>query len=529
MTKNLATLLPFFFALAACNLSDPDAAKLVLEPEGLARPDMRADLDMRAQEMQVPAAPLDMGADMRADMSAALDMRDMSPACVEQDPAKACAEVSASCGMIQATRCDGSPIDCGSCPGFTFCQESSCAIPHISAPEAMAQGSMFGATLAVHDEALLVGAPRAGARVDDRNDKHEGAVAQYRVGGGAWALSSTLAAPQRAQSITAGFGASIHLGAQRALIGAPRSGAQSLQANLNHGALFLVELQQDKLTVLGSFAQDGGILGAFFPGCLGAAALPDGAGEQVIVGMPCRTENDRANVGRIAVFDTAQMSSAYEFNAANSQKDARFGSAMVFMGDYLVSSEPGSLDEYKGTLESTLQFFHRPEQQWKYAFRQKLERGLLGVDDHTTLGYRLLVLSDGSLLATAPRMRLSAAPKRYISGAFIFNFEGNQLVNTQQLVDYTAFDTYAGESAATQGDVFVLGAPRASAETGFVDLYTLETSTGEWSLATRLESPEPAPGERFGESVAISAGVLYVGAPGTQRVYMFSLRGLSAP
>jgi choice-of-anchor B domain-containing protein len=69
-----------------------------------------------------------------------------------------------------------------------------------------------------------------------------------------------------------------------------------------------------------------------------------------------------------------------------------------------------------------------------------------------------------------------------------------------------------GSALAVEGDLMVVGAPKADSSAGAAFLF--ERSDGEWREVARLEPERPAPGKRFGASVAIGGDNVLIGMPG---------------
>lgn len=77
-----------------------------------------------------------------------------------------------------------------------------------------------------------------------------------------------------------------------------------------------------------------------------------------------------------------------------------------------------------------------------------------------------------------------------------------------------------GYSLAAEGNLLVAGAPglrltAAGPEIGAVLIYERDAATNNWVLRDFVANPDAEPDARFGESVAIRAGEILVGAPGS--------------
>jgi len=99
------------------------------------------------------------------------------------------------------------------------------------------------------------------------------------------------------------------------------------------------------------------------------------------------------------------------------------------------------------------------------------------------------------------------------------------------LASLTGSDTAAGDgfgsSVAISGSVIVVGAPGHARSAGRVYVFT--RAGGGWRQSAELAGSDTAAGDNFGTSVAISGGIIVVGAPGhaasAGRVYVFTRAG----
>ena len=115
------------------------------------------------------------------------------------------------------------------------------------------------------------------------------------------------------------------------------------------------------------------------------------------------------------------------------------------------------------------------------------------------------------------------APFAGVAGeVYVYRRSANGVWREQQLLAPGGFsdgDNF-GYALAIDEDLLVVGARRADAaaeEAGTAYVYERDAD-GTWSLSQKLWALAPQPHARFGESVAVSNGRIFVGAPGEDRV-----------
>ncbi|MFL0804515.1 MAG: cadherin-like beta sandwich domain-containing protein [Agarilytica sp.] len=86
----------------------------------------------------------------------------------------------------------------------------------------------------------------------------------------------------------------------------------------------------------------------------------------------------------------------------------------------------------------------------------------------------------------------------------------------------TASDLF-GSSVAVSGDTIVVGAPGTNSSAGAAYIYVLAGT--DWVFDERITANDAAAGSEFGASVSVSDGVILVGAPGADTVYLFEPNG----
>eukprot|EP00045_Choanoeca_perplexa_P000874 m.16676 g.16676 ORF g.16676 m.16676 type:complete len:663 (+) comp10600_c0_seq4:132-2120(+) len=107
----------------------------------------------------------------------------------------------------------------------------------------------------------------------------------------------------------------------------------------------------------------------------------------------------------------------------------------------------------------------------------------------------------------------------------VFNFDGVGFPESwNQLLLYPEDHAYSGfgNGVAIEGDLMVIGTPyfdivvdnSSIFSIGIVYVYTRPTPTSNFTMSQNLTSPSYKGGDRFGTSIAIFNGVIYVSAPG---------------
>ena len=151
-----------------------------------------------------------------------------------------------------------------------------------------------------------------------------------------------------------------------------------------------------------------------------------------------------------------------------------------------------------------------------YGFQQKLT--IPGGSNGDQFGFS--VAFDGSTVVGGAKEYTPIGQQPAYGAAYVFTFDGVSWSQQQRLVasDGTQFDRF-GWSVAVSGDTIAVGAhdddTPANVDTG--SAYVFKRSGTVWAQQPRLNSLDPANGDRFGGSVAFSGtGVLAVGAPEKQ-------------
>ena len=124
----------------------------------------------------------------------------------------------------------------------------------------------------------------------------------------------------------------------------------------------------------------------------------------------------------------------------------------------------------------------------------------------------------GTSVAVAGTVGAVGAPNRGVSGSsFVLRLSGGAWFSQVELTDpSSAAGSRFGSSVACSEDVIVVSAPNSAegvgAGAGRVRVFDRVVQT--WTAGQVIVAPFPDPGDRFGESVALSGAWLAIGSPG---------------
>ena len=135
-------------------------------------------------------------------------------------------------------------------------------------------------------------------------------------------------------------------------------------------------------------------------------------------------------------------------------------------------------------------------------------------------------VSDGSIVVGAPG---TASAKGAVGRAYVFAQSGQGWVGAATLYDPdNAPGDLFGQSVAMSGGALVVGAPGAADAAGRAYTYVRDADTSAWSSKNVLSGRGAEPGDSFGSSVAVAGSIFVVGMPlydgGDGEVYVFSKR-----
>lgn len=297
-------------------------------------------------------------------------------------------------------------------------------------PSGIAQG--FGTSVAIDGDTAIVGAPHA----DIGNGPDQGVAYVFVRQAGVWTLQATLEGGQHSQ-----FGTSVALVGNLAIIGAPSMFTPSITPTASGAAVPFVRI--------GTTWTPRGVL---FPN---DAANNDRAGERVatngatiLVGAPGK-DNGRGAVYQFGRDVTNSFFGPFKISASDGVDGDNFGSAVAMSGTTAIVGAPAAT-----------------------------------IGAHTLQGAAYVFTEGVPGGVWAERTKLTAS-------------------------DGTEFDLF-GSSAAIEGDLALIGLPGMGAgRPGTVRFFT--RSGTSWSQQ-KLAPPDSAPDDLFGQSVALSGNQALVGA-----------------
>jgi hypothetical protein len=395
--------------------------------------------------------------------------------------------VEGNTALVGASGCDTGPAVDSGC-AYVFTRSSGTWSEAQKLRMAAASGDeYFGATVALSGDQALVGAPYCRGSVPDPGC----AVAFSRVGS-AWTETATLVPPSPAAG--ARYGSSLSL-----------SGSVAVLGGLGYPSPAPVHV----------FRVSAGT--ATYEAALSSPAERTDfgwslavSGTTLLVGAPALD-----NVGAAFVF--TPVSGAWTEEArlddrAGTSHGDRFGAAVAVAGDTLAVGSPSD-DTVSARGSGSVTIFKRVNGVWILA--QKI----VPEPDSTRSFGRSLAL-EGTLLV------VGAGGAQSLEGSvYIFRDAGRFTLEKKLApADQSGF----GAAVATGGGVVLVGEPGAPADlasgSGAVSVFS--QSTGGWALDQRLRPPATAGGASgFGASVALTSDVLVVGAPGASRAFAFRRLG----
>ena len=200
-----------------------------------------------------------------------------------------------------------------------------------------------------------------------------------------------------------------------------------------------------------------------------------------------------------------------------------FGIAVAIDGDLAIVGADEAYAEYPGP--GAAYVFQKPTGGWLAQTTETAKLTALNGAAGDQFGCAVDI--DGDVVVVGARFGDSVA----VDSGAAYVFSGSNWVDETKLtVSDAAYHDQFGESVSISGDTIVIGAPLHNP--GISDAgaaYVFGYGGSGWSPQDKLTLSDPDGGENFGASVAVSGGLLIVGAPlegaGTGFIYPFRFDG----
>jgi hypothetical protein len=379
-------------------------------------------------------------------------------------------EFGYSVGVTGSTALVGAPgrtADTGTVSLFSSAGGSWTQLSTLSASDAQT-GYKFGISLAVSSTSLLVGSSNWGAR--------DGIVYAFSETNGTWRQTDLLRASHGGRGIL--FGESVALSGPTAVIGAWR-------ATQYQGAayVFTAPSKGSKWTETSTLLAPDGLAGGDF---LGESTAFDGT--TLAIGAPDR---DSAQ-GAVYVYtaDGPGWSLVAELTDPRAVAGDQFGTDVAVSGSTILVGASGTT-----SVPGAAYIYSQTQSGWS------LQAKLAPATNK----------NDGFGHAVA----LSRSTAVVGGGDSVSVFDGTAggwtLSQELNAPDGTSHDRY-GFAVGVSSSALVVGAPSFGGQAGVGYFYGLNGTT--WTLESELAGSDPAGGNIFGESVAVSQTRAVVGAPG---------------
>jgi uncharacterized protein (TIGR03437 family) len=355
-----------------------------------------------------------------------------------------------------------------------------------------AANDQFGASVAISGGAVV-----AGAFSDDIDAKaDQGSAYVFVRSSGVWSFQQKLTANDGAANDQ--FGASVAISGGTVIAGAL---LDDLGTTSNTGSAYVfvrsgtVWTQQQRLTA--NIARSNDLFGA-------AVAIN---GDIAIIGAPLADPFGVVNQGAAYVFARSGgvWSFQQELRANDGETEDQFGSSVAINGDTaLVGAHFDDIGAGSGIAldQGSAYLFTRSGAGWTP--RQKLTAHASAARE---LFGNAVALNGDRAFVGAPHAKVGANASQ--GAVYIF---GCGYAEQQTLTSlFSAAGDGFGYTVAVDGDTAVIGAPGEGSGRGFA--YVFARSGSGWTESATLYAADGVAGDSFGASVAISGGVIVIGAP----------------
>jgi hypothetical protein len=351
-------------------------------------------------------------------------------------------------------------------------------------------GDGFGTVVAISSNTILVG-----ARADDTGSAlaDEGSVYMFAT----WSQRNKLTALDGEADDR--FGSSVAISGDTVVVGAPRD---DIGSNPDQGSAYVFVRIGFFWTRYKLFAGDGAA-GDQFGSSVAISA------DTVVVGA--QLDNSQQGAAYVFVRSGSTWNQQARLIAGDGAAGDRFGSSVAISADTVVVGAPSD-DVSSRVDQGSAYAFVRSGSTWIQQARLTGGDGAAG----DGFGYSVSISGD-TVVAGAPwddvvsnwNQGSAYIFKRTFAPSFTFWSQKQRL----SAGDGAGNDNF-GSSVAISGDTVVVGAPLKNSWRGVVYVFVPDSIGPNWIQQARLTASDGAPGDLFGNSVAISADTLAVGAPG---------------
>ena len=356
-----------------------------------------------------------------------------------------------------------------------------------------AGGDLYGATVSISGETVVVGSP-LDEGPDDGILDNRGSAYVFVRSGASWSQQARLAASDAATNDQ--FGSSVAISGETIVVGAPGA---DIGANENQGAAYTFVRggaswsQQAKLT-----AGDGEA-GELF-------GLPVAiSGGTVAVGV--FSDNGSQGSAYTFVRSGVSWSQQAKFAAGDGVANDQFGASIAISGETVVVGAP--LDDIGMNLDQGSAYvFVRSGVSWSQQAKLLAANGV--IFDYFGIS---IAISGETAVVGSPRDDIGSNLDQ--GSAYVFVRSGAGWSQQAKLTagDGEGFDIF-GNSVAVSGDKVVVGAPNA--DVGAVEnqgsAYVFVRNGVSWSAQSKLTASDGASEDQLSTSVAISGGTVVAGA-----------------
>ena len=353
------------------------------------------------------------------------------------------------------------------------------ALKTLVSPNSQAYG-YFGDSVALSSGLVAVG---AGETVSGKSDAGRVYVFVTKTG----TLTQTLVSPN--SQADGDFGHSVALSSGVVVVGAP---GETVSGSIQAGRAYVFNANTGALTetLVSPNSQAYGGFGV-------SVALSSGL---VVVGAPLETVSGNS-YGRAYVFNTKTGALTQTLLSPNPQTGGLFGLSVALSGGVVAVGAPDT--PVSGNSGAGCAYVFN-------ANTGALTQTLLSPNSQAYGEFGLSVALSSGLVAVGAFETVSGSV--WAGRAYVFNAKTGALTETLVSPNSQA-DGYFGYSVALSSDVVVVGAygETVSGSVWAGRAYVFNAKTG--ALTRTLVGPKREPSEFFGYSVALSGGVVAVGAP----------------